>query len=239
MGTSQSHLLKSGPNWSEAKRAITGIVKETGDRNANCSKFMQGFSTAISGSYGRSGSIGAAGSRATKNFVDFIGVAQAGGVNAILDLLQLQQERDVLTKESFLEKIIIYVSGEHESTEDDDAAMIAMEKLLNDICSDCNSIEQIVEKLQNATDDDKIDWIIRFEIEYILEYAGELFQGHILDKTDNPDRVIMEIRNWMHQELDERISETLRPIDFSTDEGKEVVSNLTKEILDIWKQQQM
>ena len=226
MATKYSHFLQ----WDANEKYVS--LEQTNVR-------LSGNIRCVICSDGRSGSIGAAGSRATKNFVDFIGVAQAGGVNAILDLLQLQQERDVLTKESFIEKIIIYVSGEHESTEDDDAAMIAMEKLLNDICSDCNSIEQIVEKLQNATDDDKIDWIIRFEIEYILEYAGELFQSHILDKTDNPDRVIMEIRNWMHQELDERISETLRPIDFSTDEGKEVVSNLTKEILDIWKQQQM
>lgn len=236
MGTSQSHNLKSGPNWSEAKRAVTGIAKGKGNKNANCMKFMQGFSTAVSGNNGRSGSIGFAGSRTTKNFIDLIGVAKTGGINAILDILQLQQERDALTKESFIEKIVIYISGEHESTEDDDAAIIAMEKLLNDICSDCNNIEQIVDKLQNATDDDKINWIITFEIDYILEYAGELFQSHILDKTDDPDRVIMEIRNWMHGELDERLSETLRPIDFSTDEGKEVVSNLTKEILDIWKQ---
>lgn len=239
MGTSQSHNLKSGPNWSVAKRAVTGIAKEIGDINVNCNKFMQGFSTAVSGNYGRPGSIGAAGSRATKNFIGLIGIAQAGGINAILDFLQLQQKRDVLTKESFIEKIIVYVSGEHESTEDDDASMIAMEKLLNDIFSDCATIEEIVDKLHNASDDDKMDWIIRFEIDYILEYAGELFQSHILDKTDNPDRVIMEIRNWMHRELDERLSENLRPIDFSTDEGKEVLSNLTKEILDIWKQQQM
>lgn len=238
MGTSQSHNLKSGPNWSEAKRAITGIAKDTGDINVNCSKFMQGFSTAVSGSYGRSGSIGSAGSRTAKNFFDLISVAQTGGVNAILDLLQLQQERDVLTKESFIEKIIIYVTGEHDSTEDDDAAMIALENLLNDICSDCASIKEIVDKLQNASDDDKIDWIIRFEIDYILEYAGELFQSHILDKTDNPDRIISEIRNWMHRELDERLSEDLKPIDFSTVEGKEILSDLTKEILDIWKQQQ-
>lgn len=27
MGTSQSHKLKTGPNWAEAKRSITSVAK--------------------------------------------------------------------------------------------------------------------------------------------------------------------------------------------------------------------
>lgn len=33
MGTSQSHNLKSGPNWSTAKRSITSLAKGQGNSN--------------------------------------------------------------------------------------------------------------------------------------------------------------------------------------------------------------
>ena len=40
MGTSQSHILKTGPNWSEAKRAITSIAKNTGEVKCECRTVM-------------------------------------------------------------------------------------------------------------------------------------------------------------------------------------------------------
>ena len=38
MGTSQSHNLKSTPNWSSAKRAITSIANGTGNADNNNTK---------------------------------------------------------------------------------------------------------------------------------------------------------------------------------------------------------
>jgi hypothetical protein len=75
-----------------------------------------------------------------------------------------------------------------------------------------------------------------FEVEYILEYSGELFQSHILDKSEEPEKVMSEIRNWMHREIDERIGNKLFPHNFSSPEGKQVLNELTTTILDIWKQ---
>ena len=127
--------------------------------------------------------------------------------------------------------------GDNDSTMDDAAATYAMDKVLNDILSDCKDGQEIEDKLHNATDDDLHEWIITFEIEYILEYSAELFQSHIFDKGSNPEEIKKDMRGWLHNELDEKLSKELTQIDFNSREGKEYLDSLTSEILDIWKQE--
>lgn len=43
MGTSQSHNLKSSPNWSAAKRAMTSIANGTDNKLASNAKFFGNF----------------------------------------------------------------------------------------------------------------------------------------------------------------------------------------------------
>lgn len=43
MGTSQSHNLKSSPNWSAAKRAMTSIANGTDNKPASNAKFFRNF----------------------------------------------------------------------------------------------------------------------------------------------------------------------------------------------------
>lgn len=87
------------------------------------------------------------------------------------------------------------------------------------------------------SNDDLAVWIIDFQIDYIIEYSGELFQSHIFDKCDNPDRVMEQIRNWLHSELDDRLMNDISKYDLTSKEGKEMVETLTADILDIWKQE--
>ena len=47
MGTSQSHNLKSTPNWTATKRAMTSIVNGTGNNSATNAKFIGNFGTAL------------------------------------------------------------------------------------------------------------------------------------------------------------------------------------------------
>ena len=41
MGTSQSHNLKSSPNWSAAKRAMTSLANGTDNKPASNAKFFR------------------------------------------------------------------------------------------------------------------------------------------------------------------------------------------------------
>ena len=218
MGTSQSHILKTGPNWSEAKRAITSIAKNTGEVNSNCKKLMHGFSNALSENPRASGSLGHAGARVSKNFITFIELTKRNRYSDILELLNVPNEKERLTKEDFIEKVIVYVS------------------LLNDAFTDCATPHDITEKLQNASNDSIVEWIIRFEVEYILEYCSEIFQSHILNKSDDPERVISEIRNWMYKEIDDKLGDQLQPHDFTSPDGNQILDELTTDILNIWKQ---
>lgn len=40
MGTSQSHNLKSSPNWSAAKRAMTSLANGTDNKSESNAKFF-------------------------------------------------------------------------------------------------------------------------------------------------------------------------------------------------------
>ena len=40
MGTSQSHNLKSSPNWSAAKRAMTSLANGTDNKSESNAKFL-------------------------------------------------------------------------------------------------------------------------------------------------------------------------------------------------------
>ena len=43
MGTSQSHNLKSSPNWSAAKRAMTSLANGTDNKSESNAKFYGNF----------------------------------------------------------------------------------------------------------------------------------------------------------------------------------------------------
>lgn len=225
MGTSQSHSLKSGPNWKDAKRSISDIAKGNGDSKANYKSFISNFARAINNGRNirnRSSSFGTAGSRATRNFFSLLNNIQASSLS---DALGYNSE-EVVSKEDFIDRMLSYVAGDNDASMDDAAAFCAMEKLLNQILADCASKEDIEAKLNNASEDEKISWIVNFESEYILEYSGELFQSHIFDKCDNPERVANEIRNWLKPELSGIINNLLKDYRLSSQEGRSILDNL-------------
>ena len=118
---------------------------------------------------------------------------------------------------------------------DSEAANAAQRKLLSEIFKTCENLTDVEEIIKQA-DTDTIDaWIIDLEVNYIIEYQGSLFQSHIFDKAQNPDRVARQIRRWLHSKLDKRLSDEMKHIDLFSVEGKKYVELLTARILDIWK----
>lgn len=248
MGTSQSHNLKSAPNWSAAKRAITSIANGTDNKTASNAKFFGNLGTALGDGLYRGGrtdghggkrgsSFGRAGGQAVRGLVTVLNNIKQYGLISSLGIDRLPDEQKPKTPQDFKELLLHVIVGDNDSTMDDAAATYAMDKVLNDILSDCKDRQEIEDKLQNATDDNLHEWIITFEIEYILEYSAELFQSHIFDKGRNPEEIKKDMRGWLHNELYEKLSKELTQIDFNSREGKEYLDSLTSEILDIWKQE--
>lgn len=246
MGTSQSHNLKSTPNWSSAKRAITSIANGTGNADKNNTKFMRSLGSALgSGIYrgksaggrkGHSSTFGRAGGRAATNFISFISDTRNKGLAGVLNFTDLSQQQQPQTPRDFIDRILQQIVGENDSNMDDGAAAYAMDCLLNEILKDCNDSQEIEDRFCEATDDDIHRWIIDFEIEYILEFSAELFQSHIFDKGSNPESIKNQIRNWLHNELDDRLKDNLSKYDLTTSAGKAILDTLTADIIEIWGQ---
>lgn len=248
MGTSQSHNLKSSPNWSATKRAMTSIAKGTENIAAINAKFIGNLGSALGnglyrgGGNGRHGgnrgsSFGRAGGRTVRGLTTVVNKIKQYGLIASLGIDNLPDAQKPKTPQDFKELLLHEIIGDNDSTMDDAAATYAMDKVLNDILSDCKDGHEIEDRLQNASEDDICEWIIIFEVEYILEYSAELFQSHIFDKGSNPEEIKRDIRGWMHNELDEKLSKEMAQIDFKSQGGKDYLDSLTAEILDIWKQE--
>ena len=241
MGTSQSHSLKTTPQWSAAKKAMTSVIKDHGNAQKQ-SRLMTAFGTAVGdglyrgGSRGGSGSFGRAGSRAIGSVVQFISDVRSLGVGGAIDGLGLSQEERPQTPRELIRALCGLTSADADALQDDEAAVEAQEKLLSLIFEQCDSLADIETLLQQA-DDDTIDgWILDFEVEYIMEYMGGLFQSHIFDKNANPDTVCNEIKQWLRSELDNRLADEMHHINLFSQEGKAYIDTLTARILDIWQQ---
>lgn len=240
MGTSQSHSLKTTPQWSAAKKAMTSVIKDYGNLQKQ-SKLMTAFGAAVCDGLYRGdnrggGSFGRAGSRALGNVVQFISNVRSIGIGGAIDVLGLPQEEWPQTPIELIMVLCGLTSADTDALHDDEAAVEAQEKLLSMIFEQCDSLADIETLLQQA-DEDAIDgWILDYEVEYIIEYMGELFQSHIFNKNANPETVCNEIKQWLRSELDNRLANNMRHINVFSPEGKAYIDTLTARILDIWQQ---
>lgn len=185
----------------------------------------------------RGSSFGRAGGRSVRGLTTVLNKVKQYGLIASLGIDNLPDAQKPKTPQDFKELLLHEIIGDNDSTMDDAAATYAMDKVLNDILSDCKDGQEIEDRLQSASEDDICEWIIIFEVEYILEYSAELFQSHIFDKGSNPEEIKRDIRGWMHNELDEKLSKEMALIDFTSQDGKDYLDSLIADILDIWKQE--
>lgn len=243
MGTSQSFKLKSNPNWTSAKKALTRIVTHKGDMENNYRHLMVNMRDAIGdslyigeGVHGKH-SFGYAGGAALKGFVGLVSSARNGGIWSALNIEPGTQETHIRTMREILDAILMYLSTDTKYPHDDAAAINAMNIVLIEIMRGCEDEMDVNERLQNATEDNVRKWIIDYEIEYILEYSAMVFQSHIFDKCDQPDAIRQQIANWLRGEIERDMTEQIRRIDLATEEGRNELEKLTAQILDIWQQE--
>lgn len=187
MGTSQIHLLKTTPQWSAAKKAMTIVIKDHGN-SQKLSKLMTAFRTAVNNTMYRGrgndrGTFGRAGSRALGNVIQFISEVRSVGIEGAIDSLKLALEDRPQIPRELIRTLCGLTSVDADALHDDEAAVEAQEKLLSIIFEQCDSLADI-ETLLRQADEDEIDgWILDYEVEYIMEYMGELFQSHIFEKN--------------------------------------------------------
>ena len=243
MGTSQSiHLT---PNWKSTKQSVTTITKEGGgDGNKNYVHLMRNFSRCVreanehagAGARGRGRvSFGVAGRNSALRFAQFFYTAQKNGFENALGLIFSAEELDNLKPEEFLLKLQEYLRGEESNSSlDDAAAAAAMDEVLADVFKDCGDMDSIKDVLENSNEDKLFSWIVNFEVTYIIEYASSLLHSHVFQKEKDPDEVCRQIKDWLRQELMDKLDEEGHPADLYSPQGQNFISELTDKIISIW-----
>lgn len=271
MGTSQGLTLKTTPQWSSAKRAMTGLLNDL-ENEAKLENFMLKFyqalgsdgiysgTTTSGGSGGRTStgssgggggtsshggrgrgakgrrSFGRAGASAATNLLGFFSDVRDNGLSQAIELANTIGADVPQSPRELINFLCGLSSVDTDADFDSEAANAAQRKLLSEIFKSCENLSDVEEIIKQA-DMDSIDaWIIDFEVNYIIEYQGSLFQSHIFDKAQDPDKVAGQIRRWLHSKLDNRLSDEMKHINLFSEEGKKYVESLTAKILEIWKQ---
>ena len=271
MGTSQGLTLKTTPQWSSAKRAMTGLMNDL-ENDAKLENFMQKFyqalgsdgiyrgTTTSGGSSGRTSSgnnsgggglshrsrgggskggrrsFGRAGASATSNLIGFFSDVRDNGLSQAIEIANTVGVEVPQSPRELINFLCGLSAVDTDADFDSEAANAAQRKLLSEIFKTCENLTDVEEIIKQA-DADTIDaWIIDFEVNYIIEFQGSLFQSHIFDKAQDPDKVAGQIRRWLHSKLDKRLSDEMKHINLFSEEGKRYVESLTAKILDIWKQ---
>lgn len=240
MGTSQSLNLKTTPNWASAKRSMSAIVRH---RNAvsqqQVNSLLRNVSRAIvhdsNRSYGRSGG------RVAKNFIQFISFVRNNGIGAFVEQLNLNVNFADLSVRDVLMLIKKQISNqnpdEDHSTLDDLAARTAFEKLLSLIFSEVETVADLEVLLRDATEDQLNAWMIEFQVEYIMELNGILFDAQIFSKGAEPDQIASQIRGFVRTKINEVYISESHQLNLLTPEGETFVESLTQQILNIWAQE--
>lgn len=240
MGTSQSLNLKTTPNWASAKRSMSAIVRH---RNAvsqqQVNSLLRNVSRGIvhdsNRSYGRSGG------RVAKNFIQFISFVRNNGIGAFVEQLNLNVNFADLSVRDVLMLIKKQISNqnpdEDHSTLDDLAARTAFEKLLSLIFSEIETVADLEVLLRDATEDQLNAWMIEFQVEYILELNGILFDAQIFSKGAEPDQIASQIRGFVRTKINEVYISESHQLNLLTPEGETFVESLTQQILNIWAQE--
>ena len=270
MGTSQGLTLKTTPQWSSAKRAMTGLLNDLENENKLENfmlKFYQalgsdgiysgsttsggsgsGSSTRSSGGGGSSShgsrgggsnghrSFGRAGASAATNLLGFFSDVRDNGLSQAIEFANTVGVEVPQSPRELINFLCGLTSVDTDADFDSEAANAAQRKLLSEIFKSCENLTD-VEEIIKQVDKDTIDaWIIDFEVNYIIEFQGSLFQSHIFDKAQDPDKVAGQIKRWLHSKLDKRLSDEMKHINLYSEDGKRYVESLTAKILDIWKQ---
>lgn len=186
-------------------------------------------------SYGRSGG------RVAKNFIQFISFVRNNGIGAFVEQLNPGINFADLSVRDVLMLIKKQISNqnpdEDHSTLDDLAARTAFEKLLSLIFSEVETVADLEVLLRDATEDQLNAWMIEFQVEYIMELNGILFDAQIFSKGAEPDQIASQIRGFVRTKINEVYIIESHQLNLLTPEGETFVESLTQQILNIWAQE--
>ena len=231
MGTSQSFKIKSSPNWSKAKRAMTHLSTPGNMTEANATRFLGHFGRAA----GESRTFGRAGSATASNFIAFIGHVRNLGWEDVIRQVEPDTDLQALTAEEFLE-LLLKLCCDNDSDLDDQAANVAFEKLEAEIQGNLNTAQEIGELIENATEEQVLEWVGDFYVDYIMEVFNELYYTHLDERGVIPEDVMDGLRDYVMTSVNELLLERPDDLNIFSEEGRDFVNGLLDDLNEQWEQ---
>lgn len=246
MGTSKSfsdtrHAMM--PNWGDLSIAITTSCDSSIVPLEKRKKILRNYVAVIGGSNkaGRGGSkiAGKSGIRTAKNIGVFFG-AFTGSGNNLRETLENTGLTDLQNKsvEDVINHLIEYCSGTA-STIDEVAAKEATRKLLEELVSKAESIDEMEEILSNKFDESSSeDIIIQYFGYYIYEHLDKWFYEKLIKEKNQSDcnSLFRQIKDFIFESLKEvqRVN-SLQNLDWGSDDADRLIKNIQQDILTVFE----
>lgn len=245
MGTSKSfsnirHAMM--PNWGDLSSSVTANCDGTSLPDNKKRGILEDYVAVLGGSKiaGRGGSKigGRSGIRTAKKLGSFFGTFNRS--NDIREALESTGLTDLSDKsvEDVINHLIEYCSGPA-ATIDEVAAKEATRKLLEELVSNAEDVEDIEEMLKHKFEEvSSEDLIIRYFGYYIYEHLDKWFYEKLIkDKNQtNCHNLFRQIKDFIFEQLkDVQRTNSLQDLDWGSDDSDRLIKNIQEDILTVFE----
>ncbi|WP_299112025.1 hypothetical protein [uncultured Winogradskyella sp.] len=245
MGTSKSFsdTKKNIPNWGSLSDTITRSCDSSTISTEKKNKILKRYVDVIGGSSkagrGNSKVAGRSGIRTAKKLGAFFGAFINSGNNfrETLDNLGLSDLKDKSVSD-IINHLIEYCSGTA-STIDEVAAKEATRKILEELVSSAETIDEMEELLDSKFErETSEDLIIRYFGYYIYEHLDKWFYEKLIKDKNQSDcnNLFRQIKDFIFESLRgvQRVN-SLQDIDWSSDGADRLIKNIQQDILTVFE----
>lgn len=231
MGTSQSFKIKSSPNWTKTKRAMTHLAKPGNMNDTNVNRFLGNFSHAVS--EGRA--FGSAGVNSIGNLLEFIANIREHGWEQVIQEINPEIDIHLLTLEEFLE-FLLELCCNNDSDFDDQAANVAFQELEGEIRTELDTAQDLADLFANASEEQLLEWVGSYYVNYIMQIFDELYYTHLEERGVIPENIMSELRGYVESSVNELLLN--KPDDFNifSDAGKVFIKGIIDDLNELWEQ---
>lgn len=246
MGTSKSfsdtrHAMM--PNWSDLSSSVTRSCDSSPITSEKKGDILRNYVSVIGGANkaGRGGSkiAGKSGIRSAKKIGSFLGAFASSG-NNIQKALESTGLTDLQDKSvsDIINHLIEYCSGAA-STIDEVAAKEATRKLLEELVSNAESIEEMEELLSSKFEESTSeDIIIQYFGYYIYEHLDKWFYEKLIKDKNQSDTnyFFRQIKDFIFESLkDIQRVNSLQNLDWNSDDADRLIKNIQQDILTVFE----
>jgi len=245
MGTSKSYSasIKGQPQWGNLSGAVTSNCNGGNVSTSNLGNIISRYVLVIGGS-GRAGRgnskiAGRAGLRTARNIGTFLGAFGSSGGNIRHALEQVGLTGlDGLTLNDVIDRLLEHCTGPS-STLDDVAAKAASQKILEELASDAETIEEWQQQLRETLDRESLEDIIELYFGYyIFEHLSIMFYEKLIvekGKTDC-DNLFRQIKDYVFEKI-KNMNKTnpLNNINWAGEEADRLIKNIQEDVLKVFE----